>query len=282
MEDTNDSTAAAFGYHFRGDASQPVITNGVFTSFTVMRRRQLSSRSQTYADCFQKLPDAASAASLSVQCLLPHCQNRTVKMAVKPSGGLIFTNFMSHMAKYHLGEVTPEDLSAALALGTTNKKGAGGQLSVGTMLSANADEKILQVKVRNAAKQVRVKEMLIEMVLHGNQPFSVCQNVGMRRSMSIALQEDANDRLKFPSVRTLVRWIDGALDAEEAAEKRRVLVLLRAAQSEDYYLRILSGTEDGWTRAGNKGVTVYTWQREPELEPERQKSANHLQLQRVK
>ena len=59
---------------------------------------------------------------------------------------------MSHMAKYHLGEVTPEDLSAALALGTTTKKGAGGQLSVGTMLSANADEKILQAKVRSGSR----------------------------------------------------------------------------------------------------------------------------------
>ena len=67
-------------------------------------------------------------------------------MAVKPSGELIFTNFMSHMAKYHLGEVTPEDLSAALALGTTTKKGAGGQLS------ANADEKILQAKVRSGSR----------------------------------------------------------------------------------------------------------------------------------
>ena len=254
------ATALPVGTHARGTPSHQVLTeDGDIVCQSVIARPQLASRVQTYDELFFKLGDG------SYQCLAPNCKCPSGRI-VKMSDG--FGNFFKHLALWHAGEVTSQDLSAATQLsltkGTTkaavSELGSAARSGVLTITDAFAGKGAGEREAsRNAAAvaarkamNVRVEKALVAMVVRGNRPFAIAKDDSVKDAFASLLEVEA-DSLKFPSIRTLVRRVDAQLDADERTEHFRVKQLLR-----DVALGSTSVTHDIWTSPSNQSFEAVT------------------------
>ena len=105
------------GAHQRGEPTAPLVDDeGAPLGFSVLARpHRDGGRSMTYADLFKDLGADAS----SFYCLAPNCMSPGGRK-IKIFGGS-FGNFFKHLAVWHLGEVTAQDISAALLVKNAGK-----------------------------------------------------------------------------------------------------------------------------------------------------------------
>ncbi len=189
------------------------------------------------------------------------------------SGGRIlkmhdgFSNFFKHLALYHLGEITRQDMGAALQLAvskssilspSTPADGSNSSSTVAEMLvhgMAGADERNAAArKALAAAKKkliaVKVEKALVTMVVQAGQPFAIAENTAVKAAFAELLDEV----VVFPSVRTLVRRVDAKLTEEEKAEAIRVKELLSRVSHCS-----VGGTHDIWTTPANESFEAVTF-----------------------
>ena len=246
-------------FHFRDEEPRALYEQGIFTGYSVIQRRLLKTREQTYAYAYRLTVEEGST---TVQCLLPFCtlKTRMYKIAFNASGKLIFANVLKHLAHYHPAELCNEDRHAALSLipATAAAKASVGNNSVVQLLMATVEQRTAQAQSKNKALVARVRLAWCEMIVHGGLVFNIAANEGIRAGFNKLLQVDEAYPLKYPSVRTVVRDVDRTLDEEEAEESRGLDVFLLGDPHSPYWFRNLCMTEDAWTRAGNMSVSVYT------------------------